>query len=159
MELAELLALLEVVQDCELRLGRAKRQLLSAVRDPRGEDRILQLVLAGAQLDLDEAGFTRLAKPVEALPLVGARAGLRLVQRVQLLPREELAVARDDLGALETSFSPTRTARPSSARSKRYLWSSASNSAGVLTAVTLILDGESTRARSPRDRPGRGRCR
>jgi hypothetical protein len=60
-ELAELLALLEVVQDCELRLGRAKRQLLSAVRDPCGEDRILELVLAGAQLDLDETGLAGLA--------------------------------------------------------------------------------------------------
>ena len=76
-ELAELLALGEVVQDCELRLGRPKRQLLAAVRDAGGEDRVLQLVLAGAQLDLDEAGLARLAKPVEALALVGARAATR----------------------------------------------------------------------------------
>src|SRR6266487_3739527 len=38
----------------------------------------------------------------------------------------------------EISFSPTRTARPSSERSNRYRWSCSSNSADERTAVVLI---------------------
>ncbi len=100
-ELAQLVAVAVVGQDRELRLRGPERKRLGAELHPRGEDRVLELVLAGAQLDLDEAGFARLAQPVEALALVaGSRLGLGLAQRVELLAREELGVARDDLGPL-----------------------------------------------------------
>src|ERR671937_142390 len=48
----------------------------------------------------------------------------------------------------ETSFSPTRTARPSSERSYRYRWSCSSNSAALRTAV---VDIEKTLSRQVRD--------
>ena len=101
MELAELLALLRSRAGLRAAPGPSE----AAAPRPRYVTRAARIAFSSSssralELDLDEAGFTGLAKPVEALALVGARAGLRLVQRVQLLAREELAVARDDLGAL-----------------------------------------------------------
>ena len=70
LELAELFAVGVGVEDCELRLRGAQRQLLAAERDARTEDRVLERILLLRDLRRDDAGLARLAQPVEAFALV-----------------------------------------------------------------------------------------
>ena len=99
-QLAELLAVGVLVQDGELRLGGAQRQLLAAVGQPRGELAVLQLVLALDELGGDDPALADLAQPVELLAVVALRPALRLAERSELVAREEVGVAGDDLGLL-----------------------------------------------------------
>ena len=73
-----------------------KRHLLAAKRDARGEDPVLELVVALDELVRDQAALAGLPQAVEPLALVARRAGLGLAQRVELAPAEEVVVARDD---------------------------------------------------------------
>ena len=99
-EIAELVAAGVVVEDRELRLGRAERQRLAAELDALGEDRVLELVgLVGELADDDSAGCG-LAQAVEALALFAACAVLGRAQRLVLLAGEQIVVARDDRGLL-----------------------------------------------------------
>src|SRR5437764_836059 len=75
--------------------------------DARGQDRVLEHVLALGELGGNEARLAGLAQPVEALALV--RVGgivLGAAERVDLVAREEIAVARDDLRALGNLLLP-----------------------------------------------------
>ena len=74
-QLAELFALRVVRQDGELRLRGVQRQLLALERQPRREDRVLELVLARRELRVDDAALAGPAQPIEPLPLV--RVGRR----------------------------------------------------------------------------------
>src|SRR5205823_15048190 len=77
------------------------RQLLSTEFDPRGQDRVLERVLAVGQLGGDETAFAGLTQPVEPLsPVSGRRMLLGLAQGLELLAGEEIRVARDDRGPL-----------------------------------------------------------
>jgi len=87
-ELAELLALLVRLEDREPRLCRPQRQLLAPVGDPRGEDRVLERVVALRELGEEEPGLAGLAQPVEALALVAVGALLGLAQHVELVAAE-----------------------------------------------------------------------
>ncbi len=81
-ELAELLALRVVGQDCELRLRRVQRHLVAGERQPRREDRVLQLVVSRRQLGVDDALLARPSQPVEPFALVGVDdVGLGRTQR------------------------------------------------------------------------------
>ena len=84
----------------ELRLGGAQRKLVALIGHSRGEDCVLESVLALAQLDVDESGLTRLAQAIDALTLGAGDAFLRLLERVELLAGEEVSIARDDLRPL-----------------------------------------------------------
>ena len=88
------------MQDGELRLRGAQRQLLAAVGQPRGELAVLQLVLALDELGGDDPALADLAQPVELLAEIALRPALRLAQRSELVAREEVGVAGDDLGLL-----------------------------------------------------------
>ena len=88
-------------QHRKLCLGCPQRQLLTLELDPGGQDRVLERVFALCQLGRDQAGLAGLAQSVETLAfLARSRLGLGIAQRGQLVAREQLRIARDDLGAL-----------------------------------------------------------
>ena len=98
---AQLLAVGVGLEHGELRLCAPERELLALELDAGREDGVLELVLALGELCGDQAGFTGLAQAVEPLAVLAARRiGVGLAERLELLPREQVAVARDDLGAL-----------------------------------------------------------
>ena len=99
---AQLLALAVVGEHRELRLGGAKRQLLALERHRGRQHRVLERVgLALGELGRDDPAFARLAQAVQALALVAVgRVRFGLAQRVELVAREEVGVARDDLRLL-----------------------------------------------------------
>ena len=69
--------------------------------DPRGEDRVLERVLALGELGRDEPALAGLAQPVEALALVAAGAPSSASRSASSCSRrEEVGVARDDLRLL-----------------------------------------------------------
>jgi hypothetical protein len=96
----QLLALAIRLQDGELRLRRAQRDLLALPGDAGGQDAILELVVLFCELRRREARLARLAEPVEALALVSVDLVLAVTQQLQLLAREEILVAGDDCGLL-----------------------------------------------------------
>ncbi len=73
----QLVALSVLREDGQLRLGRPQRELLAVERQPGRQHRVLERVLTGSDLGLDDAGLARSAQPVEALLLVSVRC-LRL---------------------------------------------------------------------------------
>ncbi len=99
-ELAELVALLVVGEHGELREGGAERQLLAVVGHPRGEDRVLELVVPLGQLGRDQTALARLAQAVEPFLLLAVGTALLLAEGDELLAAEEIRVARDDRGLL-----------------------------------------------------------
>src|SRR5262249_9307307 len=100
LELAELLAIGIGRQHRELRLRVPKRHLLAAERDPLCEQPVLELVLLLDERGRDEPALARLAEPVEQLALLARSPFLRLTQRLELLPAEEVGVAPHDLRLL-----------------------------------------------------------
>jgi hypothetical protein len=84
----------------EPRLCGAKGQLAVVPGDARREKRVLELVLPLGELARDEPLLALEPEARDRLP--GAALGrlLRLAQRVELRPREEVRVARDDRGLL-----------------------------------------------------------
>ena len=119
-EVAELFAVAVLRQDCEPRLRRPERDLLALERDPLGEDRVLQLVLALGELLVGNPGLALLAQAIEALALVALVACSSAERSASSCSRlKRSAYAATIAARSEISFSPTRTARTSSARSKR----------------------------------------
>ncbi len=117
-QLAELVALRILREDGEPRLRRPQRQLLPVERQPRREDRVLELVLARCEVGLDDAGLARPAQAVEALQLVSVGRPPRQPGAPRAAPRVKRSAWRATIAACsEVSFSPTRTARTSSAAS------------------------------------------
>src|SRR5204863_9555904 len=96
LERAQLLPLVVVREKREPRLRRSQRQLLAAVRDARGQDRVLERVVALGELGEEQAGLAGLPQPVEPLALVAVGAFLGVSQDVELVAAEEVGVARDD---------------------------------------------------------------
>jgi hypothetical protein len=97
----ELLAVLVVGQYRQPGLGRTERQLLVLELDARGEDGVLERVLALGHLARDVARLARLAQTVEPLALVALRRLiLRGPQRIELLAGEQVAEPVDDLRPL-----------------------------------------------------------
>src|SRR5919204_5044343 len=95
-QLAELVPVGVAGEDREARLGRAKRQLLAPEGDARGEDRVLERVVALGELRHEHAGLAGLAKPVEPLALLALGVVLRRAERLELSTAKEVGVARDD---------------------------------------------------------------
>src|SRR4029079_7557209 len=87
------------VEHREPRLRRPERHLLTAKRHARAEERVLERILLLCDLGGDDAGLAGLPQPVQTLVLVAA-GRLGLVQRVELLAREEIAIPRNDRGLL-----------------------------------------------------------
>src|SRR5262249_36700299 len=84
----------------QLGLRGPERKVLALERDPRGEDRVLELVLALGELLVRDAGLALEPQPEDPLVLVAFRTLFGRPQRFELLAVEEVRVARDDLGAL-----------------------------------------------------------
>ena len=103
---AERVAAAVVGLDREAGLGRAERQLLPVPRHPRPEQRVLELVLPLRELARDDALLTGQAEPGDRLTVVAGRVRLCLLQRLQLLPGEEIRVARDDRRLLRRLLLP-----------------------------------------------------
>src|SRR5262249_47977246 len=95
-DLSERLALAISVEDGELRLRRAQRDLLGLERHTGSEDRVLELVVTFGELGRNEPAFAGLAQPVQPLALLMVRALLFLLKRAQLIAAEQVGVARDD---------------------------------------------------------------
>src|SRR5439155_6046186 len=104
---AELFAVAVGRQHGEPRLRRSQRQLIVLELDPRGENRGLEGVLTLREVGGNQPGLAGLPQAVEPLSLV-ALSGLLLglAERLQLLPREEIGVAGDDLRALRDLLLP-----------------------------------------------------
>src|SRR5262249_15953343 len=143
LELAELLAIAVARQHRELRLRVPKRHLLAAERDPLCEQPVLELVLLLDERGRDKPALARLAEPVVQLAFLARSPFLRLTQRLELLPAEDVAVAPPDLpllgrllraraagapllgapveAARETPFEPRRCANRGDRQSRRTL--------------------------------------
>ena len=77
-------------------LGRPQRQLLPVPGDARGEQGVLERVLLLGELARHDALLARQAQSGDRLARLVRGRRLRLTQRLQLLAREEIRVARDD---------------------------------------------------------------
>src|SRR5204862_3255215 len=95
-ELAQLVAVLVVRQHRELGECGAQGQLLAFEGHPRREQRVLELVLLLGELCGDEAAFAGLAQPVQPFALLAVGTILFRPQGLQLVPAEQVGVARDD---------------------------------------------------------------
>jgi hypothetical protein len=100
-EVAELVAVAVGGEHGEPALGLSKRHGLASELDRRGQLGVLEGVLPLDQLGRDQPFLAGLTQPVDALVLVRVvGAPLGLVQRLQLVAREEVGVAGDDRGLL-----------------------------------------------------------
>ena len=97
---AELLAVAVRRQDGEPGLCRPERDLFALERDPLGEDRVLECVLALRELLVGDPGLALLAQAIETLGLVALGLLLGRAERIELLAAEEVGVRGDDRGPL-----------------------------------------------------------
>src|SRR5262249_11021497 len=90
-----------IPEDGQLRLRGADRQLLALELDPRGENRVLERVLAFRKLSRDHPCLTRLAQAIQALAIgVVARVLFGRSECLQLLAAEQIPVTSNDLRPL-----------------------------------------------------------
>src|SRR4029453_17814857 len=73
-----------------------ERQPLALEGQARGEDGVLQLVVALGQLCGDETALTRLAQAVQPFALVALGSFLFLAERVELIAAEEVGIPSND---------------------------------------------------------------
>ncbi len=105
--LAELFPFGIVGKRAQPRRGRAQRERVAGEVDLESELGILQRVLLRSEAGDDEPGLARMPETVQPLALVGVRLRLPgLAQRLELLGREEVGVARDDLRLLGYGLQP-----------------------------------------------------
>src|SRR4029079_10580457 len=95
LDASELLAIRVGRQHGEHRLRIPQRHLFALERHARGEELVLELVLALGELRGDETGLAGLPQPVEELTVLTGRAFLGVPQRIELLPAEEIRKATD----------------------------------------------------------------
>ena len=99
-DVAELLSVAVGRQDREPGLCRPERDLFALERDPLGEDRVLECVLALRELLVGNPGLALLAQAIETLRLVALGLLFGRAERIELLSAEEVGVRRDDRGSL-----------------------------------------------------------
>ena len=98
---AELFTVGVIREHCELRLRRANRKLLALELDPRGENGVLERVLALRELGRDDSGLAGLPQPVQPLAIVVIRSLLLgCMECFDLLTAEEIPITGDDLRPL-----------------------------------------------------------
>ena len=82
--------------DGQARLGRAEWKLLVAPGHARGEERVLEGILALGELAVDDAFLAGEAQAGDLLAVVAGRRRFGPGERLELLTGEEVGVARDD---------------------------------------------------------------
>ena len=87
-------------------LGRPERQLVAVPRDPCGEQGVLECVLLLGELARHEPVLAGEPQPGDRLAVAVLCRGLGLVERLELLAREEIRVPRDDRRLLRRLLLP-----------------------------------------------------